>query len=78
MKEYAKLDADRLQIRETVEKDMTTDYLYRDLVAIRDALVAEKKAYDTQKDLEIADANEAIAQAENLGVSTNTDPNPIP
>ncbi len=78
MKEYAKLDADRLQITETKAVQVASDYRYRDLVAIRDSLVSEKKAYDVKKDAEIADANEAIAQAENLGVSTNTDPNPIP
>lgn len=68
-KQFAKIDANTVQITEQVTPSVVVStYIYNDLVAQRDALVAQKTAINATIDQQIADINANITGADGLGI----------
>lgn len=68
-KQFEKVDANTLKITEqVVVKPAVSTYKYEDLVSIRDSLLVQKDAFNRDIDAKIAEAEEHIAAADNLGL----------
>jgi len=74
MKQYIKLDDNTLKIvDEIVVKEAVSTYIYNDLVAQRDALVDKKTRFNLEIDAKIREAQEAVTNADNLGIVPKQD-----
>lgn len=67
-KEYIKLDDNRIQIKEIIEKQVITDYTYNDLQLKIDELKKQKEEYILKKDAEIKEIEDILLEADNLGI----------
>lgn len=71
-KQYSKLDADTIKIVDTVipvPQVTTYTYIYKDLVARKNQLLAEQSDYNARVEKEMAELDEAIANADSLGIN---------
>lgn len=71
-KTYTKLDDHTLQIEQTTtETDVTTsNFTYNSLVSARDNLVVQKQQSSDNFDVQIADAQATIDEADSLGITS--------
>lgn len=67
-KTYTKIDANTIQITDSTPNTLTTTFVYNDLVGNLNSLLQQKQDFNTTIDAQIADAENAVAQADQLGI----------